>query len=83
MSGARFSVSVAASLLGVAVSTLYRWIHRGTVEVDHTPGGQLLVPASEIDRLRDLCPDVLRGDTENVVECGCFGDKTRQRGSAT
>lgn len=83
MNASRYTVTDAASMLGVAASTMYRWIHRGTVAVLQSPGGQLLVPASEIDRLRDLVPDELRSDFENVVECGCFGDKTRHRGSAT
>lgn len=41
----------AAELLGVRVETLRRWELDGKLEVRRTPGGQRLVPATEVARL--------------------------------
>ena len=75
-----YSVATAASMIGVAVSTLYRWVHLGSVHVERAPGGQLLVPASEIERLRGLVPEEPVDRVDDGVACGCFGDQTRPRG---
>jgi molybdopterin-binding protein len=42
----------AAEALGVGVETLRRWERDGRIKMQRTKGGQRLVPASEIKRLR-------------------------------
>jgi molybdopterin-binding protein len=46
-----YRIGEAAELLGVRVETLRRWELDGKVEVRRTPGGQRLVPATEVARL--------------------------------
>lgn len=48
-----FSVPAAAKLVGVASSTLYRWIDAGRVTVYTAPGGSMQVRESTVDRLRE------------------------------
>lgn len=45
------TVRVAAERLGVAYSTLKRWIHDGRVRSTHTEGGHHRIAETEIDRL--------------------------------
>jgi molybdopterin-binding protein len=47
----RVRVGVAAEMLGVGVETLRRWEADGRLTVVRSPGGQRLVPLSEITRL--------------------------------
>jgi molybdopterin-binding protein len=44
-------VRAAAQRLGVAYSTLKRWVHTGHVRTSRTEGGHHRVPEAEIDRL--------------------------------
>jgi molybdopterin-binding protein len=46
-----YRIGEAAELLGVRVETLRRWELDGKVKVRRTPGGQRLVPATEVARL--------------------------------
>lgn len=46
-----YRIGEAAELLGVRVETLRRWELDGKLEVSRTPGGQRLVPATEVARL--------------------------------
>jgi molybdopterin-binding protein len=45
------TVRVAAERLGVAYSTLKRWVHAGTVRTTQTEGGHHRVSEAEIERL--------------------------------
>ncbi|HEU4892614.1 MAG TPA: helix-turn-helix domain-containing protein [Vicinamibacterales bacterium] len=45
------TVRVAAEQLGVAYSTLKRWVHSGQVRTIRTEGGHHRVPDAEIERL--------------------------------
>jgi molybdopterin-binding protein len=45
------TVRTAAERLGVAYSTLKRWVHTGHVRTTRTEGGHHRVPETEIDRL--------------------------------
>lgn len=47
-----YSVALAAKELGVAASTLYHWINRGTVETAISPSGRMVISADELERLR-------------------------------
>ncbi|MFI8773868.1 helix-turn-helix domain-containing protein [Gordonia sp. NPDC062954] len=49
------SIPEAARMLGVAESTLYRWVKLGTAEASTTPGGRLCLSDAELARLRDYC----------------------------
>ena len=44
-------VGLAADMLGVGVETLRRWESEGRLSVVRSPGGQRLVPLSEVTRL--------------------------------
>lgn len=46
-----YRIGEAAEMLGVRVETLRRWERAGTLRTERTPGGQRLVPASEVARL--------------------------------
>lgn len=48
---APLTVRAAAERLGVAYSTLKRWVHTGHVRTTRTEGGHHRVPDAEIDRL--------------------------------
>ena len=48
---ALLTVRVAAEQLGVAYSTLKRWVHTGQVRTTRTEGGHHRVPESELERL--------------------------------
>ena len=48
---ALLTVRVAAEKLGVAYSTLKRWVHTGQVRTTRTEGGHHRISDSEIDRL--------------------------------
>lgn len=48
---ALLTVRAAAEQLGVAYSTLKRWVHTGSVRTTRTEGGHHRVSAAEIDRL--------------------------------
>ncbi len=48
---ALLTVRAAAERLGVAYSTLKRWVHTGHVRTIRTEGGHHRVPDSEVDRL--------------------------------
>jgi molybdopterin-binding protein len=48
---ALYPVRVAAEQLGVAYSTLKRWVHTGHVRTSRTEGGHHRISDSEIDRL--------------------------------
>ncbi len=48
---ALLTVRAAAGRLGVAYSTLKRWVHAGKVRTTRTDGGHHRVPDAEIDRL--------------------------------
>lgn len=67
------SVSVAAERLGVAYSTLKRWIRSGTVRTTRTEGGHHRISESELQRLstkRDgvgPVEDVPSDDTETML----------------
>lgn len=52
MSGKSFRIGEAAETLGVGVETLRRWERDGRVRMQRTKGGQRLVPAAEVARLR-------------------------------
>src|SRR6185436_14658045 len=45
------TVRIAAERLGVAYSTLKRWVHTGVVRTTRTEGGHHRVSEAEIDRL--------------------------------
>ena len=45
------TIRAAAERLGVAYSTLKRWVHTGRVRTTRTEGGHHRVPDAEIDRL--------------------------------
>ena len=47
-----FLVEELAELSRVHVSTVRRWIARGSVKAIRLPGGQYRIPAAEIERLR-------------------------------
>jgi len=49
-----YSVPQAAREIGVAYSTLYRWIDKSTVEAKVGLNGRLCVTAGEVDRVRAL-----------------------------
>jgi molybdopterin-binding protein len=46
-----YRIGQAARTLGVRVETLRRWEREGVLRTQRTPGGQRLVPASEVARL--------------------------------
>ncbi|HXF73578.1 MAG TPA: helix-turn-helix transcriptional regulator [Actinomycetota bacterium] len=46
-----YRIGEAAAVLGVRVETLRRWEREGKLSVTRTPGGQRLVPASEVARI--------------------------------
>jgi len=45
-------IGQAAELLGVSVETLRRWESAGRLRTQRSPGGQRVVPAAEVSRLR-------------------------------
>lgn len=45
-------IGQAAEILGVSVETLRRWEAAGTLRTRRSPGGQRVVPAAELARLR-------------------------------
>jgi molybdopterin-binding protein len=48
---AQLTVSAAAERLGVAYSTLKRWVHSGRVRTTRTEGGHHRIADAEVDRL--------------------------------
>jgi len=48
---ALYTVRAAAEQLGVAYSTLKRWVHTGHVRTTRTEGGHHRISDNEIDRL--------------------------------
>ena len=46
-----YRIGQAAQTLGVRVETLRRWEREGSLRTERTPGGQRLIPASEVARL--------------------------------
>lgn len=46
-----YRIGEAAEILGVRVETLRRWERSGTLRTERSPGGQRLVPATEVARL--------------------------------
>jgi molybdopterin-binding protein len=46
-----YRIGEAAEILGVRVETLRRWERSGKLETRRSPGGQRLVPTSEVARL--------------------------------
>ena len=47
-----FSVSEAASALGISVDTLRRWDRQGRIKAERDPSNRRIIPAAEIERLR-------------------------------
>ncbi|MEW6060192.1 MAG: helix-turn-helix transcriptional regulator [Actinomycetota bacterium] len=64
-----YRIGQAAAVLGVRVETLRRWERSGKLETTRTPGGQRLVPASEVARLlserTDRTPPIVAQSTRN------------------
>jgi molybdopterin-binding protein len=64
-----YRIGQAAAVLGVRVETLRRWERNETLKTTRTPGGQRLVPASEVARLlserRDRTPPIVAQSTRN------------------
>lgn len=48
---ATYRIGEAADLLGVRVETIRRWERQGRIRAIRSPGGQRLIPASEVSRL--------------------------------
>ena len=74
---------VAAAKLGVAYSTLKRWIRTGVVRTTHTEGGHHRISDSEIDRLlARRQPEVGRRAprTESDESLGGLSARNRLRG---
>lgn len=51
--GKHFTVRDAARQIGVAHTTLYRWIDKGSVKVRESMGDVKLVPEAEVQRLQE------------------------------
>jgi molybdopterin-binding protein len=64
-----YRIGQAAAVLGVRTETLRRWERNGTLKTIRTPGGQRLVPVSEVTRLlserRDRTPPIVAQSTRN------------------
>jgi molybdopterin-binding protein len=64
-----YRIGQAAAALGVRVETLRRWERNRALKTIRTPGGQRLVPASEVARLlserRDRTPPIVAQSTRN------------------
>jgi molybdopterin-binding protein len=52
MAAQTYRIGDAAEALGVGVETLRRWEREGRIKMRRTRGGQRVVPASEVTRLR-------------------------------
>lgn len=52
MASSGYRIGEAAEALGVRVETLRRWERDGRIKMTRTKGGQRMVPASELKRLR-------------------------------
>jgi molybdopterin-binding protein len=66
---ALLTVRAAADQLGVAYSTLKRWVHTGLVRTTRTEGGHHRVSSAEIERLlARQQPDEKRRKTADVAE---------------
>lgn len=76
------TVRAAADQLGVAYSTLKRWVHTGLVRTTRTEGGHHRVSTAEIERLlARQQPDEKRRTTPDVDESlGGLSARNRLRG---
>jgi molybdopterin-binding protein len=70
MASGAYRIGAAAEALGVRVETLRRWERDGRIKMTRTKGGQRMVPASELKRLR-----AGRSRTEPKI----IGQSTRNR----
>ncbi len=70
MASSGYRIGEAAEALGVRVETLRRWERDGRIKMTRTKGGQRMVPASELKRLR-----AGRSRTEPKI----IGQSTRNR----
>jgi molybdopterin-binding protein len=74
------TVRTAAERLGVAYSTLKRWVHTGRVRTTRTEGGHHRVPEAEIDRLMARQqPDGRRASPAAVPDESLEGLSARNR----
>lgn len=57
MTSQLLTVPKAAISLGIAASTLYRWIRNGSVEVIRHPNGQIRISMEQVEALRAYLSD--------------------------
>jgi len=77
---ALLTVRAAAEQLGVAYSTLKRWVHTGRVRTTRTEGGHHRVAQAEIDRLlAHQPPDARRRASGTVADDAIAGLSARNR----
>lgn len=46
-----FSANQVASMFGIHVMTVYRWIHSGRLPAKRLPGGRLRIETKELEKL--------------------------------
>ena len=73
------TLRAAAKELGVAYSTLKRWVHTGSVRTMRTEGGHHRVPTSEIDRLHARLTPAPAGAIAARSDEGLAGLSARNR----
>lgn len=75
----RLPVRAAAEHLGVAYSTLKRWVHAGRVRTTRTEGGHHRVARTEIDRLLARAPSGPRRSRARADDGALEGLSARNR----
>jgi molybdopterin-binding protein len=77
---ALYTVRSAAEQLGVAYSTLKRWVHTGRVRTTRTEGGHHRVAQAEIDRLlAHQTPEARRRPSPGAADDAIAGLSARNR----